>query len=257
MMHAHSGEHLREQQVAEQDEDAAMHHGIGTGATHFDASALYRIAIERGDTADDESKEEALDNACPNEPLVELILKTIGKVVGFDDTSQPTGGISADDACADAERHQKGNHGEQRDDFGKDEKRSGVDAHDFERINLLGDAHGAQLRSNVTPHLARQDKAHDGGGELKQHDFARGVTRDKTGHPRSLDIEFDLHTDDRADKKRNEQDDADAIDTEFGHLARILFQEAPHPLRTGENFAHQHQVAAESLQRFYEYHFHK
>ena len=169
-------------------------------------------------------------------------MHTVGREVG----SQDAGGRGEDD--------QTGHDGEHAHDLGQDEVTGGVDAHDLQGVDLLGDAHRAQLGGDVRPYLACQDETHDGRGELEQQDLSCDIAADPPGHPGALDVELHLDADDGSDEERDEQYDADGVDTQLRHLLNIRLEEHTHALWHGEHAPHEHQVAAENGQIFECYH---
>ena len=65
-------------------------------------------------------------------------------------------------------------------------------------------------------------------GELEEHDFAGGVANHHAGHPRTLDIEFDLKTDDGSDEEGNDENKRDGVESQLIHLGDILLVEHTH-----------------------------
>ena len=114
----------------------------------------------------------------------------------------------------------------------------------------LGDAHGAYLGCDVGADLAGEYQTHDAGRKLEQHDFTRHIARNPMGHPRALDVEFDLDANDGTDEEGDEQYDADGVDTELGHFLDVLLEEHTHPLGTGKCAPHEDKVTPESMKKF-------
>ena len=188
-----SAEQLRHYQVGKQDKHAARYYRIRRCLAHGDGAAFYRIAEECRYAGDDESEDDGFDDAAPYVPFHEHVLQPVFQVYGIHHVSEPAGAEGTYDACKNAEHHQDGNHGHHSRDFGQDEVVGRVDAHDFQRVNLLGHPHGSQFGGDVRAYLARQYKTHDGRGELQQHDFARHVAYCPSRHPRAFDVQFDLY----------------------------------------------------------------
>ena len=83
-------------------------------------------------------------------------------VVGRDhDAGQVGDRPAADNADRDAQDGQKGEENHRGDDLRQDQVRRGIDAHDLQRVDLFGDAHGADLRGDARPDLAGQNQRHD------------------------------------------------------------------------------------------------
>ena len=200
-----------QEKVGEKNEHGTRDDGCSGCFTYFYASALDGVTTIGAYTTNYKCKEETLDDAVPYEPFGELVLEAVGEVFGVDDIGKPPRGVCADDAGSDAESDQKRNHGNQACNLGKDEEVGRVDSHDFEGINLLGYPHGANFGSDVRAYLAGQDETHDGRGELQQHDFAGGVSHNKSGHPRTFDVQLDLDGDDGSDEEGDEEHDADGV----------------------------------------------
>ena len=169
--------------------------------------------MERGDAGYDEGEKDALDDTHPHEPRLEIVLDTRGEILHTDHISYDGGGIGSNDTHGGTEDHQEGHDGDHAENLRQNEVIGGVHPHNVECIDLLGHTHGAQLRGDVRTHLASQYQAHDGRGKLQEHDFARGITSDELGHPWTLDVDLHLYADHGADEERDEQDDADGIDT--------------------------------------------
>ena len=178
------------------------------------------------------------------------MLETDREVVGRHDMADVRGGISTHDTHRRGEDHQEWHDGDQSYDLRQDEITGRVDAHDLQGVDLLGDTHRTDLGGDIGTYLTSQDQTHDGTGELEEHDLAGGVATYPTGHPRALDIEFHLDTDDRSDKERDEQDDADGIDAELSHLLHILLEEHAQTFRAREGASHQHHISTKGGQPF-------
>jgi len=88
--------------------------------------------------------------------------------------------------------------------LGKDEVAGGINAHDFECINLFGNAHGANFGGNVGAYFTGHDEAYDGGAELKQHTFAGGETHGVKRNPGTAEAEGRLNGDDATHENRND-----------------------------------------------------
>ena len=234
----HLTKQLCQHQVGKQDEHAAAHHGVGRRLAHGDAAALYGVAEESRHAGDDEGEDDGLDDAHPHVPLDEHVLQAIFQVDGVHHLSEPTGAEGTDDACKDAEDDQDRYHRNHGCYFGQYQVVGRVDSHDFQRVDLLGDAHGAQLGGDVRPHLARQDEAHDGGRKLQQHDFAGHIAHRPARHPGTFDVQFDLYGDDCADKKRYQQDNANGVYPQFGQFCAVLPEEHVHPFGARKRASH-------------------
>ena len=233
--------------IRKEYEHAAGDDGIGAGLADIEAAALHEIAVIGGDAADDECEDDALDDARPHVPGVEVVQQAYGQVVGGNDACNGCG-VCSHKAKDDAEDDEEGYHRHHAYHLGQDEEGGGVDAHDFEGIYLLRHTHGAYLGSDVRPYLAGQDETHDAGRELEQHDFARGVAGGEGGHPGALDVELDLDADDCTDEEADEQHDADGIDTEGAHLTDILPHEHTPTLGDAQHPSHELQVSAKGGQ---------
>ena len=241
---------MRHHQVGEEDEHAARHHGVRRCLAHVDGAALHGVAEEGRHAGDDEGEDHGLDDAHPHVPLDEHVLQAILQVDGIHHVAEPAGAEGADDAREDAEHHQDGDHRHHGRNLGQDEEVGRVDAHDFQGVYLLRHAHRAQLGGDVGAYLARQDEAHDGRGELQQHDFPRHVAHRPARHPRALDVQLDLYRDDRADEERYQQHDADGVHAQLGHLRAVLAEEHVHPFGPCEGAPHQHDVPAYGFECF-------
>ena len=143
-----SGEDFREEDVGKEDEHGAVDHAVGRRLADFHAAAFDRVAVEGGDAGDDVGEEERLDDGHPDKPLLEGVLESIGEILGRQYSCE-TDGVGATETCRHGERDQHGNHGQQPHDLRQDEERGGVDAHDFQGIDLLSDAHGTKLRGYI------------------------------------------------------------------------------------------------------------
>ena len=150
------------------------------------------------------------------------MLQTQRQVVRHDDMGYICCSIGTHDTHRTGEDNQHGHNGQHAEYLGQYQIAGGVDSHDVEGVNLLGDAHGAYLRGYVRPHLACQDETHNRAGKLKQHDFTRRIARHPTWHPRRLDVQLHLNTNHRSDEERNEQHDTNGVDTQLRHLLYIL-----------------------------------
>lgn len=215
-------------QVGEQNQHAAGHYRVGRCLAHFDGATFHRIAEEGRYAGNDEGKEQRLDDAAPDEPFHKHILQTVFQICGCHDTAEPAGSEGTDDTGKDAEYHQQRNHGDHGRYFGQNQVAGRIDTHNLQGVNLLGDAHGAQLRGNVRAYLACQNEAHDGRRELQQQDFAGHVAHGPARHPRTFDVQFDLDGDDGADEERYQQHDADGVHAELLYFAEVLAEEHTH-----------------------------
>ena len=83
--------------------------------------------------------------------------------------------------------------------------------HHLERIDLLGDLHGADLGGDVGPHLARQDDRDDGRGELEDHGLAHREADGVGGNP-TADLVGRLDGDDRPHEQAQQGHDAHTLD---------------------------------------------
>ena len=128
--------------------------------------------------------------------------------------------------------------------FGQDEIRSGIDAHDFERVDLLGDAHGADFGSDARPDLTGQNQRHDRGGELQNHGFARSVTDQRPRDEGRFEVDAHLKRDDRTDEDRDDGRQTDGIDAQGLHFVDDAPPVDGNLLRAGKNLAHQHEITA-------------
>ena len=142
--------------------------------------------------------------------------------------------IRTDDTHSRTEDNQERHDGNQTENLWQNEIACRVDTHDVECIYLLGYSHGTQLGCDVGPHLSGENQTHDAGRELQQHNFTGGVARYPSRHPWTLDVELHLDADYCTDEERDEEDDADGIDTQLLHFLDILFEEHAHTLRTRE-----------------------
>ena len=159
------------------------------------------------------------------------MLQSQRQVVGGHDMADIRCGVGTHDTHCRGEDHEERHDADHTHDLRKDEVAGRVDAHDLESINLLGDAHRANLRGDVRSHLSSQDETHDRARELEEHDLTRGVARYPAGHPGALDIQLHLDADNGAYEERDEQDDANGVDTELRHFLDVLLEEHPHALR--------------------------
>ena len=91
---------------------------------------------------------------------------------------------------------------------GGDEVGQRADAHDLERIDLLGDPHGAELRRELAPHLRRQAECRDERGDLARVGVRRQVPRQRR-EPDDLQALVPLEPDGDADERGNDEDDED------------------------------------------------
>ena len=173
------------------------------------------------------------------------MLQSGREVFGSDDMADIGRGVGSHHAQRGREDHEEGHDRHQAEYLRQDEVVGRIDTHDLQGVDLLRDAHRAQLRGDIGPHLARQDQAHDGGRKLQEHDLARGIARHPMGHPRALDIDLHLDADDGSDEEGDEQDDANGVDAELRHLLDILLEKHPHTLGTREGTPHQNEVFAE------------
>ena len=162
------------------------------------------------------------------------MLETQREVIRWQDMSDIRSSIRSDDTHSRAEDNQERHDGNQTENLWQNQIACRVDTHDVECVNLLGYSHGAQLRSDVGPHLSGENQTHDAGRELEEHNLAGGVARYPSGHPWTLDVELHLDTDYRTDEERDEEDDTDGIDTQLLHFLDILFEEHAHSLRSRE-----------------------
>ncbi len=239
-----SREHVGEENVGEQDEDAAGDDGIGARLAHFHAAAFDGVAFVGRDAGDDEGIDDGLNHAAPEEPLVELIAEALGQFWHGGGAEQG-GGIGANDACRHTQRDEDGHDGHEARNLGQDEEVGRIDAHDVEGVNLLGDAHRADFGSDVGADLASQDEAHDARRELEEHDFAGGVAHHHAGHPGALDVQFDLEADDGSDEERDDEHDAYRIVAQLIHFSHILTEEHPPSVGLRKHSAHQQNITAQ------------
>ena len=100
----------------------------------------------------------------------------------------------------------------------EDEVRSRIDAHDLQRVDLFGNAHRADLRSDARTDLAGQNQRHDRRREFEDHRLARGVTDQRTGDERRIEVDAHLQGDDRTDEDRNNGRQADRVDSQGLHF---------------------------------------
>ena len=239
---------MGEKHVTEQDQHARRHHSVGRGLAHLHGASLDGVAEVARNTGDDEGKEEALDDAHPHKPLVEGMLQAQRQIIGRHHVADKGSGVGAHDAHRRGENHEERHDGHKAENLGQNQVVGRVHAHDVERVNLLGHAHRAKLRGDVAAHLARENQTHDGAGELQEHDLTRGVARGPTGHPRTLDVHLHLDADDGANEKRDEQHNANGVDTQLGHLLDIAFQKHPQTVGPLEGATHQNQIAAKRVE---------
>ncbi len=136
------------------------------------------------------------------------------------------------------------------DDLRQDEVRGGVDAHDLQRVDLLGDAHGADLGGDGRSHLAGQNERHDRRGELQDHGFARGVADQVLRNEGRLQVDGHLQGDDRADEDRDDGCEADGVHAEGIGLVDDAAAVDGHLLRTGEDLAHQQEITTGLFEQF-------
>ena len=83
------------------------------------------------------------------------------KVFGRHDVADVRRCIRAHDAHSRRKDDEERHNGHQPYNFRQDKIACRVHAHDVEGVNLLRNAHGSQLRSDVRTYLSGQDKAHD------------------------------------------------------------------------------------------------
>ena len=121
---------------------------------------------------------------------------------------------------------------------------SAPDPHDLERVNLLGDLHGADLGSDVRSHLSRQDDGNDGGGEFKDHGLPHresdGVGRDPTA-----DLVGCLNRDDGAHEQAQQRDDTDTLDTDGLKLHEQCLTEDPPFLGTADGRSQEGEISSD------------
>ena len=129
------------------------------------------------------------------------MLETECEIVGGHDMSEISGGVGTYNAHRRREDDEEGHDGDHPHDLRQDEVAGRVDTHDFQGIDLLGDAHRADLGSDIRAHLTSQNETHDGTGELEEHNLAGGIATHPTGHPRTLDVKLHLDADDRTDEE--------------------------------------------------------
>ena len=162
------------------------------------------------------------------------------QVVGHrDDVRKHPHAIATEKADGHAVDHQQRHHQHKGRNAGQDEVAGRVDAHDFQRVYLLGDAHRADFRRDVRAHLPGQDEAHDSGRELQQQRIARHQPGGVGGQDGVLRVQFRLYRHDGPDEHRNDNHDGQRLQAQLAHLPHKLPEEHPPPLRAGKHLAHQ------------------
>ena len=172
-------------------------------------------------------------------------MQTIDKVVGGDHArgeARDPASNDANDHAIDNEQRNREHHGQ---NLGCGQVGSRVYAHNIQSINLFGDAHGAYFGGYIGPHLAREDEADNGAGELEDNGFARGESNGVGGNEGVVEIVGHLDCDHGAHEEGDECNDAYGVDTQLINFLKGTFAKDAPFLGSREGLLHEEAVATD------------
>ena len=241
---------MRKDQVEDHDDDRRGDHRPRRGLADLQRIALGVVAVEGGHGGDDEGEETSLDERIDDRIELEVVKQPRNVVVGNHDTGENGDQPAAGDADQDAQNRQERKEEHRGDDFRQNEIRRGIDTHDLQRVDLLGNAHRADLGSDVRSDLAGKDERHDRRGELQNHRLARGVTDNVTRDEGRFEIDRHLQGDDRADKDRNNGRQSDGVQPERIHFVDDAATIDRELLGSREDLSHQDEILPDQGEEF-------
>ena len=221
--------------------------GLRRRAAHALRAALRVVAPDAGHDREDQAEDRRLDEA---DGEVLHVQELEGAVVVRDGVGaeqlhrHEVSAVHADDVAHDHEQRQ---HQDRGDHAGHDEVLHGLGRERLEGVDLLGDAHAADLGGHRAAHapgdhqgrehrrqLARQREGHDAADEaLRIEPREAGVGLEGQHHP---------------GEERRQEDQRDRVDTDAHHLPDPLRHVVGRPRRPDDDPAEHREEAAELLE---------
>src|SRR5438876_641110 len=216
IMRARSREHRPQEVVEDEDEHAGEHDGLGGGAGNALRAVAAVEALVGADPGHEHAEAERLPEADHDVRHVGVGLHLAevrpGRHPEQDDRDQ----VAAADAGDVEDRREHGKGDEPRQNGGHHEIAHGVQGHDHEGVDLLGDAHDAELGGEGRARQARDEDGREHGPELSHegdpHGGAHGSLRANAPEGEE-DLEAQGHAGEAAREDDNgERLEADEVD---------------------------------------------
>src|SRR4051794_16827887 len=219
-------EHLRSQHSDDMHQHDVQHHRLRGRGAHPDRATSCVVAVVAADQHDDRGHGHGFDHAVQE---VRWVLEHP------EDQEEPAAGDLADllddrevaggEAGADGGHVHEGEHDPRGEQARRAQEQHRVDAHDLEGVDLVGDAHRAELRDDAGADLRRHHVAERVGDQLAQvapgrEDARVGRRADRAVEVRALDAALQAGDEHQAPDHHRRRDDQDAA------LAQRLAEEA-------------------------------
>ena len=132
------------------------------------------------------------------------------------------GDVAADEGKEDGNNDEHRNDKERRNDLRENEVGGGIDAHNFQGVNLFRYSHTADFRGDARTEVTDQQQGDDGRTQFHHHGGADGEAEGPFRNPRALDLQGRLRGDDTAHTDRHDADNQQGADPHRIHLVYQL-----------------------------------
>ena len=212
-------EQRRERGVGEQHREQRPHDRTRRRVTHAFRAALDREAHVARDGDDEPRKDDAFDKAGVEIEGVRKFERAQHVCGGGKIERVVADGPSAGHAHAVSKHRERRQHDEHREKAGDDEEADGIDRHDFERLDFLGDFHRAEFRRD-----RRAAAPDDDDGDDERAEFAQQREGDEVRHeadaPHFAQRARALHGHGEADAEGGERGHGQRADADHDHLVK-------------------------------------
>ena len=157
------------------------------------------------------------------------------------------GDIATDEREKDGDDDENRDDNHRRNDLGKDEVGSGIDAHNFQSVNLFRYPHAADFGGDARTEVADQKQRDDGRAQLHHHGGADGESESPFRNPRTFNLQCRLRGDNAAHTDRHDADNQQGADAHRVHLVHQLPKELGAFRRFGEDLLQKEEVFADDF----------
>ncbi len=203
-----------EEEIADEDGDKRRDERHGGRASDA-LGARFRVEpLVARDEPDESAEADALDDPDPDVPGHHEGARVFPVEERVDPEGLRADEPPAEDADGVAEDGEDRGEQQRREEARDDEVADGVGADGGEGVDLLGDAHGPELRGHRASDASGEDHRRQHGTELLHHaqidDHPRGVLRAE-----AVEVAEHLHGEDHADEGAGDEDDGQRADADL------------------------------------------
>ena len=236
---------MGDEDVEDENQEAGNHDALGAGLAEFEGAAVDTVAVEGGNRGHDEGEDEGLGDGVYDVVYAETVGEAVDEVVHGDAAGDDDREIAAEDGEEDAEHYQHRVDNEGCDDFGQDEVGGGIDAHDFEGVDLLGDAHTADFCRDAGSEVAHQQQTDNRRAEFHHNGRPGYETHGPMRNPAAFDLHGGLRGDNAAHGDGYDADNQHGTNAHGIHFIDKFFKKNAPLLRAGEGLAQEDEILSD------------